>query len=564
MTYIRGERIGRGSLELYQALDREGGTVVATICKLPREVTQDDGNWASFNAQVEEWKNASRHAYVVTILEVDLKHERPRLILERIDPITLRERIRTNPLPLREAERILRNLLEGLNSIHKHNLAHRDIRPEYIYQCGGVFKLFPKAWFIRSEKNRYTSPELWFSNQEGSLADIYSLGIVAYEMLLGSERFRRIANAHIQRSLGGSFTPGQDDREDPEIWHRWHTKAASLPVPHRVEPQLPEDFSRFVLKMIVPKASQRLQSCQEALEELDRVDPAKWPTEAARSSTASSSYPQAPPFFKRLWVRIGIGCVAALALVLALMAILIEPRQDFTISTSEPTVGIYSSNDFAKKPFSRTSEESATGSFTANIKARPGTEVWLWKKGLEALRIELQAGKPAVAPVLKIDSGYRSKIEGDIRKGHVESAITALFELRELVPSNQEAAITLASLLYQQTRFRDSLDVLSEENESFEDQGTVHFLRALNMLSLPDPEIDSVRNSFALAREYGGPAEAVFYLGLISFELSQHEEAAQLFREYISLSPSAPELDLARQLVEQLSPPSDQAESGAG
>ena len=96
---------------------------------------------------------------------------------------------------------VLKSVIRGLNYLHDHHIHHRDLKLENILMCFGLAKItdFDVAAYTKSEHNRrttiigsplYFSPEMIAKSSYAKEADIWSLGIIAYQLLCGYFPFK--------------------------------------------------------------------------------------------------------------------------------------------------------------------------------------------------------------------------------------------------------------------------------------------------------------------------------------------------------------------------------------
>ncbi len=160
---------------------------------------------------------------VARVLKFGTYHQRPYLVYEDPGAHTLRSTLTAGPLPLARALRIARGIASTLVELHSRDIMHRDLRPEHILVSGeGEVTL---ASFVQAardlssslevEGNRKTegSPAYLSPEQTGRLnrsvdyrTDLYSLGVVLYEMLTGQLPFRgtdllELIHAHIAQEV---------------------------------------------------------------------------------------------------------------------------------------------------------------------------------------------------------------------------------------------------------------------------------------------------------------------------------------------------------------------------
>jgi len=137
------------------------------------------------------------HPNIVTIYDVG-EEENPFIVMEYVDGITLRER---PPENLDETLVIIRQLTSGLEHAHEQGIIHRDLKPEnVVITREGTTKLMDFG-LARSVASRYTTeglisgtvyylaPEQAMGQQLDSRTDLYSLGVMLYELTTGELPF---------------------------------------------------------------------------------------------------------------------------------------------------------------------------------------------------------------------------------------------------------------------------------------------------------------------------------------------------------------------------------------
>ena len=186
--------------------------------------------------------SALNHANILTVHEIGQDGEILFIATEYIDGLTIRERIRTADLTLREVLEITGQMLSGLEAAHAAGIIHRDIKPENIIQRRdgtvkildfGIAKLLEKSSpedpstvspIVRTETGvgvmlgtiGYMSPEQVRGLAVDERSDIWSCGVVLYEMLAARRPFDGKTNADtlvamLERqpeTLFGDGTPG--------------------------------------------------------------------------------------------------------------------------------------------------------------------------------------------------------------------------------------------------------------------------------------------------------------------------------------------------------------------
>lgn len=183
--------IGRGGFgTVYEARDRS----------LPRKVAlkvlhaPPDAKGAG-ERLVQEAEVAAQFssAHIVTLLDLVLEEGHACLVFEYLRGVTLSERLHLGSLEVAEALRIARAVASGLAHAHDRGVIHRDLTPANVFLCddGGVKILdFGMAYALGHRKldggtRSYMAPEQRRGAPEDERTDVFSLGVILYEMLSG-------------------------------------------------------------------------------------------------------------------------------------------------------------------------------------------------------------------------------------------------------------------------------------------------------------------------------------------------------------------------------------------
>ncbi len=194
--------IGVGGMAIvYEAIDIATGKHVA-IKTLKDSISDDPQALRRF---INESKAVAmlNHPNIVKILDVSVKTEHKFIVMEYIEGITLREYMnRKGPLGWREALAFITQILLALDHAHLKGVIHRDIKPQNILVMdGGVIKVadfgiakIPDAQTVTMIDHAvgtiyYISPEQAKGKKIDSRSDLYSLGIMLYEMVTGKLPF---------------------------------------------------------------------------------------------------------------------------------------------------------------------------------------------------------------------------------------------------------------------------------------------------------------------------------------------------------------------------------------
>ncbi|MDR3149145.1 MAG: Stk1 family PASTA domain-containing Ser/Thr kinase [Oscillospiraceae bacterium] len=255
------ERIGFGGMAyVYKALDHKLGRNVA-IKILKDELASDE----EFR---ERFSNESRavamlsHTNIVSIYDVSVNSDLDYIVMEYVDGLTLREYVQTRGgmLDWKEALHFTAQIAKALAHAHSRGVIHRDIKPQNIMLLGDSTVKVMDFGIAQLSANRntlskktlgsvhYISPEqATGSSTIDERADIYSLGVVLYELLTGHLPF---------------------EGDEPIAVALQHVQAVPLP-PRELNPDIPPALERIVLKMMAPDPSDRYQSATALFEALE-------------------------------------------------------------------------------------------------------------------------------------------------------------------------------------------------------------------------------------------------------------------------------------------------------
>ena len=212
-------KLGSGGMStVYLARDETLDRPVA-VKVMHREISEQPDQLERFNQEARSVAKVS-HPNVVTVIDAGEDAGRPYIVLEYVEGETLKQRIqREGPLDPREATAHAIEIGRGLAVAHARRLVHRDIKPQNVLiEPGGRAKLTDFGISRQLEQDGmtatgrvvgttdYVSPEQALCRSVDPRSDIYSLGVVLFEMLTGDVPFEAesqvgVAMKHVTENL---------------------------------------------------------------------------------------------------------------------------------------------------------------------------------------------------------------------------------------------------------------------------------------------------------------------------------------------------------------------------
>jgi len=247
-------RIAHGGMaDIYEAIDIV--THKTLSLKVMREDMMDNpANVARFSRECIASASLN-NPNIVRVYGQGIADGRPYMANEYIKGQTLRDTLNfssTHCLSSQEACEVMLQLTSGVQYIHEHGIIHRDIKPDNLfYLPDGSIKIadFGISTMVGEKQNGdsvsgtiyYTAPELIMGQDCGVASDIYSMGIVFYELLTGSVPF---------------------DAATPEEVAIMHVKR-HFPDPSRSNPMVTKSIDKIVSKATRKRPEERYRSAKE-------------------------------------------------------------------------------------------------------------------------------------------------------------------------------------------------------------------------------------------------------------------------------------------------------------
>ncbi|MCU0251291.1 MAG: protein kinase [Vicinamibacterales bacterium] len=286
--------LGRGGMgTVYQAEDTRLGRQVA-LKFLPADLASDRHALDRFQREARA-ASALNHPHICTIHDIDEAAGEPFIAMELLEGQTLKEHIQGRPLPAPEVVELALQLADALEAAHAKGIIHRDIKPANVFVTArGSAKLLdfglakvaadaraaaeaptvPAEWMtgagVALGTVGYMSPEQVRGEGLDGRTDLFSFGVVLYEMVTGRAPFQGATAGAV---LGAIL----------------HMAPAA---PLRLNPELPAALERIVNRLLEKDRALRYQSAADLVVDLQRL---KRERESGREAAPGLAEPARTP-----------------------------------------------------------------------------------------------------------------------------------------------------------------------------------------------------------------------------------------------------------------------------
>lgn len=278
------KRIGRGAMgEVYQARDGLTGQIVA-VKVIAHHLALDPEMLTRFQREGEALRQL-QHPNIVSFIDAFQQGDQYVIVMEYVPGGNLKDLLKSGPLPVERARQIALDVCDALIRAHRLNIVHRDIKPENILLTAdgspkltdfGVARLASAGakltgTGIQVGTPYYMAPEAWEGRPLDGRADLWSLGVVLYQMLAGQVPFGGDSAAVIMQRILMTAPPRLRD----------------------LRPRVPEGMAEIVTVLLTRDLRDRYQTARQLAADLEAGHPSTDIRRRIRPERAFESSPKA-------------------------------------------------------------------------------------------------------------------------------------------------------------------------------------------------------------------------------------------------------------------------------
>jgi len=448
------EKIGSGGMgDVYLAQDTELNRKVA-LKFLPAHLCEDEDCRTRFKREAQAAAQLN-HPNIVTIYEVGDFQGRPFFAMELMEGQSLRDLIESQELSIGAIIDLGIRICEGLNKAHEAGVIHRDIKPSnVVMDADGRPKLldFGLAAVKGAEKLTrigstlgtvaYMSPEQVKGQAVDQRSDLFSIGVLLYEMIAGRRPFRGDTEAAIMRSI-------MDDTPEPLA---------------RYKADVPDELQRIISKLLEKDPSLRYQGAAEVISDLKKLM-------VSKESRVVSAMPKRS--FR--WPVIAGIIVAAVAAVIALFSF--WPKERVGTSDGKKMLAVLPFENLGASE-DEYFADGITDEITSRLATLQGLGVISRTSAIQYKNSEKSL--PEIAKELGVDYILEGTIRwdkaGDINRVRITPQLIKVSDDVHLWADSYERSLTQIFTVQADiaTRIAEALDValLEPERSSFETKPT--------------------------------------------------------------------------------------------
>jgi serine/threonine-protein kinase len=391
-------KLGEGGMGVvYKAEDLKLHRFVA-LKFLPAHVSDEDTTQRFVNEA--HAVSALDHPNICAIYEIDQTPEGQMfIVMPCYEGASLQALVQKGPLDLSQAVEIASQVAKGLAKAHEKGIVHRDVKPGNILVTSdglpkvvdfGLAKLATQTRLTRAGTTvgtvMYMSPEQARGEETDERSDIWSLGVVLYEMVTGRPPFT-------------------GEHEQAIIYSILNTPAEPL---GRLKPGVPKELERIMAKALAKSPADRYQQMTEFAADLDALK------ETLRKEAKAQPVPRRGVSRRRMWIAFGVLVGAVVVAALLAKSYLSKPQEKPITS-----IAVLPFQNLSADPEQEYFSDGTTEALIAELskikalRVISRTSVMRFKKSDQSL--------PEIARQLNVDA----LVEGSVQRVEDEVRVTA-------------------------------------------------------------------------------------------------------------------------------------------
>jgi Tol biopolymer transport system component/tRNA A-37 threonylcarbamoyl transferase component Bud32 len=305
------EKLGGGGMGVVYLADDVRLERLVAIKFLPPAYFEDDQAAKRFQREAKAAASLN-HPHICTVYDIGQYESQPYLVLEHLEGETLKHRLEKGPLPIPEALKLAVQIADALQEAHQKGIIHRDVKPANIFVTKrgdakvldfGLAKQLGKQADVEEDLStaltragstlgtlNYMSPEQLKGAMLDAGTDIFSLGVVIYEMVTGVHPFRRESLMETAAAI-----------------------QVESPIPlSRYNEKVPELFQYTLSKMLAKDPDQRYQVIHDVRTDLQQLEEASGRLLSAGSKSRGQTATKGPVRWLVLGAVVAVVVVGAL------------------------------------------------------------------------------------------------------------------------------------------------------------------------------------------------------------------------------------------------------------